>query len=195
MNTGRLSRLAGLLLIATMACLSAVARPDEITLIDGTKYRGLVVASTDEVLLIQTEDGKESRKPALVLEIDEHSADAGVVTRLEAFHESLKSVELRLRKTHARQRIPAVQSPQSPWRTDWGDCSGRTLYIPWMGDCAYPMAAAFRHCGQDARIIPVADEESLRWGRKFTSGKMVFKNGSAQLSHQLIFIAIEFLYF
>ena len=28
-------------------------------------------------------------KPALVLEIDEHSADAGVVTRLEAFLESL----------------------------------------------------------------------------------------------------------
>ena len=30
-------------------------------------------------------------KPALVLEIDEHSADAGVITRLEAFFDSVKN--------------------------------------------------------------------------------------------------------
>ena len=33
-------------------------------------------------------------KPCLMLEIDEHSADAGVITRLEAFLESLKNAEM-----------------------------------------------------------------------------------------------------
>ena len=114
--------------------------------------------------------GNERRKPALVLEIDEHSADAGVVTRLEAFHESLKAVESR----HADQPAlvaAAQQAPNSPWRHEWGDCANRTLYIPWMGDHAQALAAAFRHCGQPAEAMAIGDEETLRWGRQYTSGK------------------------
>jgi len=113
--------------------------------------------------------GTEFKKPTLVLEIDEHSADAGVITRLEAFHESLKATRERRPRVPARQQDKA--SAQSPWRQEWGDCFGRTLYIPWMGDTAYAVAAAFRHCGQDAQVLPTADEETLRWGRKYTSGR------------------------
>ncbi len=40
-----------------------------------------------------------------------------------------------------------------------------------MGDSAYAVAAAFRHCGQDAKVLPISDEETLRWGRKYTSGR------------------------
>ncbi len=121
-------------------------------------------------LMVRTDGaGDEIRKPALVLEIDEHSADAGVVTRLEAFHESLKSVEGRLKKADSGKR--AVQDEGSPWKCDWTDCSNRTLYVPWMGDQAYGVAAAFRHCGQKAQVLPVGDEESLRWGRQYTTGK------------------------
>ncbi|MHA1565687.1 MAG: acyl-CoA dehydratase activase, partial [Alphaproteobacteria bacterium] len=115
--------------------------------------------------------GHETRKPALVLEIDEHSADAGVITRLEAFHESLKAVESRTPVAAAVAPGPATQSPRSPWRHAWGDCAGRTLYIPWMGDHARALAAAFRHCGQPAEAMPRGDEETLRWGRQYTSGK------------------------
>ena len=32
-------------------------------------------------------------KPCLQLELDEHSADAGVITRLEAFFESLQTLQ------------------------------------------------------------------------------------------------------
>ncbi|MCK5269501.1 MAG: hypothetical protein KAJ46_01900 [Sedimentisphaerales bacterium] len=129
-----------------------------------------IITFFKELMIATSADGSESRKPALVLEIDEHSADAGVVTRLEAFHESLKAVEQR-RKPVTLSEASSVQSPSSPWRQAWGDCSGRTLYIPYMGDCSYAMAAAFRHCGQDSQVIPLGDEETLRWGRKFTSGK------------------------
>ncbi len=115
--------------------------------------------------------GNETRKPALVLEIDEHSADAGVVTRLEAFHESLKAVESRRKKQEELAVYQRESNPYSPWKSSWGDCSERKMYIPWMGDCAYGLAAAFRHCGQPAEVLPIGDEETLKWGRQYTSGK------------------------
>jgi predicted nucleotide-binding protein (sugar kinase/HSP70/actin superfamily) len=49
--------------------------------------------------------------------------------------------------------------------------SGRTLYIPLMCDHAYPLAAAFRASGVRAEVLPVSNEETLEWGRKYSSGK------------------------
>ena len=101
-------------------------------------------------------------KPSLVLEIDEHSADAGVVTRLEAFLESLANAPER-----------AAASPYTPIyaRTGADRCDRRTVYIPWMGDAAFAMAAAFRAMGQPADVLPLADQDSLQLGRRFTTGK------------------------
>ena len=129
-----------------------------------------IITLFKELMTITDADANERRKPALVLEIDEHSADAGVVTRLEAFHESLKATQSRAPEPTAEAK-PACQSPTSPWRHAWGDCAGRTIYIPWMGDHAQALAAAFRHCGQPAEAMPIGDEETLRWGRQYTSGK------------------------
>jgi predicted CoA-substrate-specific enzyme activase len=128
-----------------------------------------IISFFKELMVTVDSTGTERRKPALVLEIDEHSADAGVVTRLEAFHESLKAAESR--RKPADKPGPAQQPATSPWKSEWGDCSGRTLYIPWMGDHAYALAAAFRHCGQPAEVLPLADDETLKWGRQYTSGK------------------------
>ena len=100
-------------------------------------------------------------KPALVLEIDEHSADAGVVTRLEAFLESLDGApggELPKRR------------PLYPVSAD-AKGNGRTVYIPWMGDYCYGLAAAFRASGQKAEVIPIGDQRSLELGRRHCSGK------------------------
>jgi predicted CoA-substrate-specific enzyme activase len=128
-----------------------------------------VITFFKELMMTVESDGTERRKPALVLEIDEHSADAGVVTRLEAFHESLKAVESRRKPDE--EIGPARQPATSPWKSVWGDCSGRTLYIPWMGDHSHALAASFRHCGQPAEVLSMADEDTLKWGRKYTSGK------------------------
>ncbi len=130
-----------------------------------------IITFFKELMTSVDSQGREFRKPALVLEIDEHSADAGVVTRLEAFHESLKSVETLHQEQTACRSCRGVPREQSPWNGQWGDCSGRTIYIPWMDDHAHALAAAFRHCGQDAEVMPIGDEETLRWGRKYTSGK------------------------
>jgi predicted CoA-substrate-specific enzyme activase len=128
-----------------------------------------IISLFRELMTCTGADGAEFRKPTLILEVDEHSADAGVITRLEAFHESLKATRRRRDKASTPRHLSSP--PVSPWRRQWGDCLGRTLYIPWMGDSSYAVAAAFRHCGQDAQVLPIADEETLRWGRKYTSGR------------------------
>ncbi|MBN1127023.1 MAG: hypothetical protein JXA82_18620 [Sedimentisphaerales bacterium] len=98
-------------------------------------------------------------KPALLLELDEHSADAGVITRLEAFLESLKHYHP---QDHSLR--PSIMNPKTT-------LAGRTLYIPYMGDAAYAMAACFRAYGQAAEVMPVAEESTLLEGRRFTTGK------------------------
>ncbi len=101
-----------------------------------------------------------SPKPTLVLEIDEHSADAGVVTRLEAFLESLGNSSA---STPKPETAAAAKPP--------GNGKPKTIFVPWMGDQSHGMAAAFRAYGQHAEVIPIASQESLELGRRFTNGK------------------------
>ena len=103
-----------------------------------------------------------SPKPCLQLELDEHSADAGVITRLEAFLESLK---------HYRGDQCLQQEEKKKAVSIKSISCGRKLYIPYMGDCAYGIAACLRGYGQQAEVMPISDESSLLHGRKFTSGK------------------------
>jgi len=99
-------------------------------------------------------------EPFLQLEIDEHSADAGVLTRCEAYLDSLKN---------ARKKTAAAPKEILPKARYDGD--KRTLYIPHMGEHAHGLAAAFRRCGMDAEVIPLSDEKSLEYGRRYTLGK------------------------
>lgn len=98
-------------------------------------------------------------KPCLQLEIDEHSADAGVVTRIEAFLESLKNYKPRHKTQDTRPKTK---------KTDIGK---RTLYIPYMSDASYGLAACLRGYGQPAEVMPMADERALMAGRAYTTGK------------------------
>jgi len=100
-------------------------------------------------------------KPCLQLEIDEHSADAGVVTRIEAFLESLKNYK---EKTEGRRQ----KAENKGRKTDAGK---RTLYVPYMGDASYGMAGCLRAYGQPAEVMPIADEAALMRGRAYTTGK------------------------
>lgn len=96
-------------------------------------------------------------KPYLQLEIDEHSADAGAITRCEAFLDSLKNVKAV--KTSLKRREPP--------KTD----RTKKIYIPYMCDHSFAVKAAFEACGVEAEVFPESDDETLYWGRKFTSGK------------------------
>ena len=104
-----------------------------------------------------------SDKPCLQLEIDEHSADAGVITRLEAFLESLKNYKPSL---VARELVARITESQSH-----GSAAKRTLYIPYMGDGSFGLAGCLRAYGQPAEVMPIADEAALTRGRAYTTGK------------------------
>ena len=100
-------------------------------------------------------------KPYLQIEIDEHSGDAGVITRCEAFLDSLKN--------GSRSYLPKVFGVHKRWLPS--DIASRTLLIPYISDHAYPFAAAFVRHGVCAQVMSESNEETLFWGRKFTSGK------------------------
>ena len=99
------------------------------------------------------------RKPALQLEIDEHSADAGIITRCEAFLDSLANAGVE----------EAGEPVAPPYVTTQSD--SRTLWIPHMAEHAHALAAAFRRSGLPAEVIPESDEDSLELGRRHTLGK------------------------
>ncbi|MFH0811701.1 MAG: acyl-CoA dehydratase activase [Pseudomonadota bacterium] len=100
-------------------------------------------------------------KPYLQIEIDEHSADAGVVTRLEAFLDSLKNVRSRRMVEVSSTQFTAIRS----------NGKRKTVYIPRMADHSFALAAAFQACGTSAELIPESDQESVKLGRKYTSGR------------------------
>ncbi len=98
-------------------------------------------------------------KPFLQLEIDEHSGDAGIITRLEAFLDSIKNA-----KTEALPEKPVTPAFLSDGRA-------RKIYIPYMSDHSFPFVGAFKACGVDAEVMQESDEETIQIGRKYTLGK------------------------
>ncbi len=104
-------------------------------------------------------------KPFLHLEVDEHSADAGMITRIEAFLDSLKGSEMNERRN--AEIFRPRPSPTSPPK-------GRVLYFPYMNDGGYMIAAAARSIGVPSEVLPKQTEEDLAIGREYTSSKECF---------------------
>lgn len=98
-------------------------------------------------------------KPFLLLEIDEHSAEAGVVTRCEAFLDAVKHLG------------SPLFSPKRVQRKEYNPDDGRVLYLPHAANGMVVWAAALRACGIQAEVLPPPDERSLHWGRKCLDGK------------------------
>jgi len=99
-------------------------------------------------------------KPMLVLGLDEHDADAGYITRIEAFLDVV-------RNTARVESFPDVHLPPS---SD-DQFKKRTIWVPNMHSVGAPLgAAAMRNFGYDARVLPVETDESFEAGRRLTSG-------------------------
>ena len=100
---------------------------------------------------------KLGAKPLLLMEVDEHSGDAGFITRIEAFLDSLKGAP----RSGAAKKI----SPRSEVK------SGRKIYIPYMCDHARILASAMKRSGIEAEVLPPPDAASIALGRQYTSGR------------------------
>ncbi len=108
-------------------------------------------------------DKEMSGKPYLTLEIDEHSSSVGILTRCEAFMDTIRSA--------ARLGNPQpVANPEFiPARAD-----GHIIYVPYMDDHGFILAAAMRAYNIKGEALPASNEESLELGRKHTSGRECF---------------------
>ena len=97
-------------------------------------------------------------KPYLTIELDEHCADAGVITRLEAFLDSLKMPRTPELHKNIKKSPPASGN-------------NRKVYIPYMDDHGMVLSAAMRYNGLQAEALPMADEKTVEIGRRYTTGK------------------------
>jgi len=101
-------------------------------------------------------------KPYLTIEVDEHSADIGALTRCEAFIDSLKNVRRDVHTGRARASFPQYVLARE---------KRRRIYMPYMDDHGEMLAAAMERHGYHAEVLPMADEQSITIGRNYTSGK------------------------
>jgi len=108
-------------------------------------------------------------KPFLHLEIDEHSADAGMITRIEAFLDSLKGYN----KQNKNQTKPEIKTG---YKIDSvpEQINQRTIYFPYARDVVHILSAATRHCGIPSEVLPMQNETDIELGRKYTNGQECF---------------------
>ena len=106
-------------------------------------------------------------KPYLQIEVDEHFSNVGVITRIEAFLNSLRqrsaaeaSTDLNAERIEIRpchiKTVPSVELP---------------LYLPAMGAYSQTIAGYYRQHGMDVRLLPSPDERVWVLGRAHTSAK------------------------
>ena len=104
-------------------------------------------------------------KPLGQLEMDEHAAEAGIVTRLEAFVDTIKGfahsagkLEVPQREGVYRQAFPPVIDAK------------KTFIIPRMAPHIELVAALLEGSGFRAFVLPEANERNLLYADKITSG-------------------------
>ncbi|RLB59680.1 MAG: hypothetical protein DRI34_01010 [Deltaproteobacteria bacterium] len=104
-------------------------------------------------------------RPFLALELDEHGADAGYLTRIEAYFDVL------------RRRPPGQPRHDNSFRPEPRSLRGRTIWLPPMHPVGTElMAAAFRRHGFDCQALPEEDKESFELGRSVTRGSECLPN-------------------
>ena len=103
-------------------------------------------------------------KPMGQIEVDEHAAEAGYITRLEAMVDTIRGYR------HAGLK-PAGDPSRYSRRVPSSVRSGENVLIPRMSDHAEVMAAAMRAQGVNARVLPESDERSMVLSRDVTNGR------------------------
>ena len=136
-----------------LAACEEVAADDQLDAVYLTNFN----CGPDSFLLSFAEEIMGNR-PFLALELDEHGADAGYMTRIEAFFDVLN-----------RPRTPP--NPRMPFRNQSRSLKDRIMWmVPMERLGTLFFTAAFRWSGYDARALPPEDKETFEIGRSVTRG-------------------------
>jgi len=93
----------------------------------------------------------------LTMQIDEHTSDTGVITRLQAY---LSSAHGAINEKHA---INTSESTMA-------DIRGKRLWMPDMSGVSHVLAAVLRAHGIDARVLPKSPDTALSLARTYVVG-------------------------
>ena len=122
-------------------------------------------------------------KPSLTLELDQHTADAGINTRIDAFIDVISNYHKNLYNSNgsATDDFTPAQIVTKGDRTVYIDSDGVELdmkdyrvkiVIPAIGDMAAALfSASLRSLGYNAVAMPEMDSRVLETGHKYASGK------------------------
>jgi predicted CoA-substrate-specific enzyme activase len=121
-------------------------------------------------------------KPNLTLELDAHTADAGINTRVEAFLDIVKNYRsIADQITQKSEQFPLAKVSFENHGTFYVDSEGMRykltdpklkLIVPSVGYFGNKgLSAVFRRMGINAEALPVSDNEVLHLGRSVTTGK------------------------
>ncbi len=105
-------------------------------------------------------------KPFLKIEVDEHTAGAGIITRCEAFADSLNNC----RRVMSTTKITDEEKKNPVKKVHFSPDDGRKVFVPYMGDGSLVIMSVLRGMGIDSDVV-YADRETLELGRKYTLGK------------------------
>lgn len=126
--------------------------------------------------------------PHIVLEFDDHQAEAGLITRIEAFRHSIGQG----RRTERKRGTPAG-IPTRPLRE-------YTYWIPYFSDHARAYTGALASAGCRSVLLPPTDDESWQLGLRYAYGRechpyISFLGDLIRASKRPDFVASEACYY
>ena len=111
-------------------------------------------------------------KPFVVIETDGHCGDAGTRTRVEAFLHCVEEDRQAARNGAVLNNFAGVQfSGLRLGDFRQGNGKSETMLVSYIGPASETVAAVFHGLGFNAECLPAPDAQSLRLGRRHTSGK------------------------
>ena len=116
-------------------------------------------------------------KPHLILEVDDHTGDAGMVTRIEAFLDTLSVPPAQPKPSPRPLNLvikgkPRHLDPLAPNPAVMRRLKDRIIYFPYVSLAFSAVTqAALEAIGLEARVLPKPDDETEYLGRQVTSGR------------------------
>ncbi|MGQ9524150.1 MAG: acyl-CoA dehydratase activase [Armatimonadota bacterium] len=95
----------------------------------------------------------EVGKPCYMMQIDEHTADAGMITRIEAFADTARAAVVK--------EFDHIRTNDTPATA----LNGKRLWIPYASEAAHVLAAALRAYGIDAEVLPRSPDPGMNLAR------------------------------
>lgn len=97
-------------------------------------------------------------EPFLILQIDEHTADAGLVTRVEAFTDTSKY------KGEKKEKTINTEAK------NLSELKGKKIYIPYMSDSAFILSSVLKAHGFDSEVLKRSPDSVFNLARAEISG-------------------------